>query len=223
MPATSPIIIPDAGPLVALADAPDPHHEWAATLIAATDRPFIVTSAAVAEATHMLKNGPRALVFLEKLVTQMNVEDPAPVAVLAEMRRWGQRMDYADACAVLLARRHKGAGGAHDRSPRFFGLPRALRVPAGRVPRLIAPMKFPLYSRVALTVDLPAEGVRRGDVATIVEHHSAPAAGIEPGYSVEVFNAIGETLAVVTLPESSLEALRRDEVLSVRSLTSHAA
>jgi hypothetical protein len=84
-------------------------------------------------------------------------------------------------------------------------------------------MKFPLYSRVALTVDLPAEGIRRGDVATIVEHHAAPAAGIEPGYSVEVFNAIGETIAVLTLPESHVEALRRDEVLSVRSLASHAA
>jgi hypothetical protein len=84
-------------------------------------------------------------------------------------------------------------------------------------------MKFPLYSRVALTVDLPAEGIRRGDVATIVEYHSAPAAGIEPGYSVEVFNAIGETLAVLTLPESHLESLRRDKVLSVRNLTSHAA
>jgi predicted nucleic acid-binding protein len=109
VPATSPIIILDAGPLVALADAPDPHHEWAATFIAATSRPFIVTSAAVAEATHILKNGPRALAFLEKLVTHMNVEDPAPVMVIAEMRRWDQRMDYADACAVLLARRHKGA------------------------------------------------------------------------------------------------------------------
>ena len=84
-------------------------------------------------------------------------------------------------------------------------------------------MKFPLYSRVALTVDLPAEGIRRGDVATIVEHHTAPAAGIESGYSVEVFNAIGETLAVLTLPESHLESLRRDEILSVRSLVSHAA
>jgi Domain of unknown function (DUF4926) len=74
---------------------------------------------------------------------------------------------------------------------------------------------------------LPAEGIRRGDVATIVEHHAAPAPDIEPGYSVEVFNAIGETLAVLTLPESHLEShlesLRRDEVLSVRSLTSHAA
>ena len=84
-------------------------------------------------------------------------------------------------------------------------------------------IKFPLNSRVALTVDLPAEGIRRGDVATIVEHHTAPASDIEPGYSVEVFDAIGETLAVLTLPESHLESLRRDEVLSVRSLAWHAA
>ena len=82
-------------------------------------------------------------------------------------------------------------------------------------------MKFPLYSRVALAVDLPAEGIRRGDVATIVEHHAA-AAG-EAGYSLEVFNAVGETLAVVTLPESQIEPLRRDEILSVRVLSSHAA
>lgn len=78
-------------------------------------------------------------------------------------------------------------------------------------------MKFPLYSRVALAVDLPAEGIRRGDVATVVEHHAAPTAGGEPGYSVEVFNAVGETLAVLTLPESHLEARRSDEVLSVRA------
>ena len=84
-------------------------------------------------------------------------------------------------------------------------------------------MKFPLYSRVALTVDLPEEGIRRGDVATIVEHHASPAAGIEPGYSIEVFNAIGETIAVLTLPESHLESLRRDEILSVWSLATHAA
>ena len=84
-------------------------------------------------------------------------------------------------------------------------------------------MKFPLYSRVALDVDVPTEGIRRGDVATIVEHHASPAPGVEPGYSVEVFNAVGETLSVLTLPESSFEALRRDEVLSVRSLASDAA
>jgi hypothetical protein len=84
-------------------------------------------------------------------------------------------------------------------------------------------MKFPLYSRVALTVDMRAEGICRGDVATVVEWHPAPSRGAESGYSVEVFNALGDTLTVLTLPESSFEALRRDEVLSVRSLSANAA
>ncbi len=109
MPALSPIIILDAGPLVALADAADAHNAWAATQLGGTNRPFIVTSAAIAEATHILGNSLRALGFLEKLVARLRVEDPAPGAVLAEMQRWTPRMDYADACAVLLARRHKGA------------------------------------------------------------------------------------------------------------------
>lgn len=77
-------------------------------------------------------------------------------------------------------------------------------------------MKFPLYSSVALAVDVPAEGIRRGDVATVVDFHAAPDSNGEPGYSIEVFNAVGATIAVMTLPESSLEPLRSDEVLSVR-------
>lgn len=84
-------------------------------------------------------------------------------------------------------------------------------------------MKFPLYSRVALAVDLLGEGIRRGDVATVVEHHAAAGLGNEPGYSLEVFNALGETLTVLTVPESQIEALRADEILSVRPLGSHAA
>ena len=84
-------------------------------------------------------------------------------------------------------------------------------------------MKFPLYSRVAFAVDVPAEGIRKGDIATVVDHHPAPSSGVPAGYSVEVFNAVGDTLAVLTLPESDLESLRGDEVLAVRSLASHAA
>jgi hypothetical protein len=33
-----------------------------------------------------------------------------------------------------------------------------------------------------------------------------------------VFNALGETLTVITVPESALEPLREDEVCCVRSL-----
>lgn len=94
---------------MALADAADANNEWVAAWMAASARPFIVTSAAVAEATHLLDNGPRALAFLQKLVARLHVEDPPPAAVLAEMQRWSRRMDYADACAVLLARQHPGA------------------------------------------------------------------------------------------------------------------
>lgn len=84
-------------------------------------------------------------------------------------------------------------------------------------------MKFPLYSQVALAADYPAEGIRRGDVATVVDHHVAPLAVSEPGYSIEIFDAVGGTAAVLTVPESHLEALRCDEVLSVRLRDIHAA
>ena len=44
-----------------------------------------------------------------------------------------------------------------------------------------------------------------------------PSDGTE-GYSIEVFNAVGETLTVTAVPLSALEALRQDEVLCARPL-----
>ncbi|MGH7971459.1 MAG: hypothetical protein ACREIC_22300 [Limisphaerales bacterium] len=38
------------------------------------------------------------------------------------------------------------------------------------------------------------------------------------GYSAEVFNALGETLAVIAVPESALEPLRENKVLCARTL-----
>ena len=80
-------------------------------------------------------------------------------------------------------------------------------------------MKYPLFSRIALAEDLPKEKLCRGDVATIVEYY-AGRAGQEPGYELEVFNAVGKTIAVATVRESQIEALRSDEILSVRALES---
>ena len=78
-------------------------------------------------------------------------------------------------------------------------------------------MSYQIFARVALKEDLPEQGLRRGDVATIVEAHAARA-GQEPGYSLEVFNAVGETIAVVVVRESQIEPLAADEVLHVRHL-----
>ena len=62
--------------------------------------------------------------------------------------------------------------------------------------------------------DLPEHRLRRGDLVKLVEHHIAPN-GSE-GYSIEVFNALRENLAVTAVPETALEPLREDEILCAR-------
>jgi hypothetical protein len=77
-------------------------------------------------------------------------------------------------------------------------------------------MRFELFTRVALREDFPQYKLCRGDVATIVEHHPVP--DDEDGYSLEVFNAVGETIAVIAVAESQIEPLMTNEVLHVRVL-----
>ena len=77
-------------------------------------------------------------------------------------------------------------------------------------------MSFELFSRVALREDFPKYKLKRGDVGTVVEHH--PVQRGEDGYSLEVFNAIGETIAVLVVSESQIEPLMNNEVLHIRML-----
>ncbi len=77
-------------------------------------------------------------------------------------------------------------------------------------------MTYKLFEEVVLAKDIPEKGLKKGDVATIVEHH--PVSGGEHGYSLEFFNALGDTIAVITLPESAIESLTVNEIFSVRSL-----
>jgi len=75
-------------------------------------------------------------------------------------------------------------------------------------------MKFELYTDAVLTRDVPEHRLRRGDIVKLVDHHVARD-GSE-GYSIEVFNALGETIAVTAVQEAALEPLREDEVLCAR-------
>ena len=77
-------------------------------------------------------------------------------------------------------------------------------------------MTFKNYSEAVLTTDIPDQGLCKGDVVKIVDSHCP--AGQETGYSIEVFNALGNTIAVTAVPASSLAPLEEDEVLSVRRL-----
>ena len=59
-------------------------------------------------------------------------------------------------------------------------------------------------------------GLKRGDIVKLVDHHIAPD-GTE-GFSIEVYDAIGETVAVTAVPATALEPLRDDEILCAQSL-----
>ena len=79
--------------------------------------------------------------------------------------------------------------------------------------------KIELYQRVALSRDLPEHNLCKGDVAVVVEYLPGTAAsGGEDGYALEIFNAVGETIAVVLVPVSAVQPLTENEIFQVRPL-----
>lgn len=78
-------------------------------------------------------------------------------------------------------------------------------------------MALNLYDRVAVNVALAGQDVRPGDVATLLEFVDHPSGGPR-GCVLEFFNALGESLRVITVPENTIEPLRADEVFAVRPL-----
>jgi Domain of unknown function (DUF4926) len=81
-------------------------------------------------------------------------------------------------------------------------------------------VKYVLFMEMALSRDLPEHGLRRGDVVRIINDHSCPDG--REGYSVELCNAVGDTIAVTTVDEATLEPLQSDEIFTVRRMTSAA-
>lgn len=59
---------------------------------------------------------------------------------------------------------------------------------------------LPLYSDVILLRNLPQHSLFAGDLGTVVAMHDV--AGLEAGYSVEFFDVLGNTVAIITLPMS---------------------
>ena len=68
------------------------------------------------------------------------------------------------------------------------------------------------HDQVVLTVDMPSHRLRAGDVGTIVHVHRGGDA-----YEVELAALDGETLAVVTVSEAELRAVREREIVHARA------
>jgi hypothetical protein len=78
-------------------------------------------------------------------------------------------------------------------------------------------MKPELYKEVALTRDISAANLKKGDVAVLVDYVTHPTGG-EEGVILEIFNAVGESIAVTTVPISAIAPLRPDHMPAVRPL-----
>ena len=76
-------------------------------------------------------------------------------------------------------------------------------------------MELELYTRVALTCNIPERNLKRGDVAMSIDTVPDPDTG-KDGYILEIFNAIGETLDVAIVPPTAIAPLQANEMLSVR-------
>jgi len=78
-------------------------------------------------------------------------------------------------------------------------------------------MSVALFQRVVLLRDLPEDGLRAGDVGSVVEHYPASDQAPE-GYEVEFFAANGETVAVASVPLDAIRPATERDLLSSRVL-----
>ena len=77
-------------------------------------------------------------------------------------------------------------------------------------------MTLELYKQVALARDVPEAKLYEGDVAVLVDFIDHPSGG-EQGAILEVFNVLGESIDVVTVPVSALAPLTADQIPAVRT------
>ena len=78
-------------------------------------------------------------------------------------------------------------------------------------------MAIELYQEVFLTRDLPDKRLRKGDIAVLIDYVPHPHSG-ERGAVLEIFNVLGESVSVVTVPISTIAALRADPLPAARPL-----
>ncbi|MFQ5400977.1 MAG: DUF4926 domain-containing protein [Anaerolineae bacterium] len=77
-------------------------------------------------------------------------------------------------------------------------------------------MKRPeLYQRIMLKRDVPEENLKTGDLAWLIDYVPHPGGG-EEGAVLEVFNILGDSVAVVTVPVSTIGLLQAEFIPSAR-------
>jgi hypothetical protein len=73
-------------------------------------------------------------------------------------------------------------------------------------------MKLELFKEAVITRDIPEEHIEKGDLVMVIDYLDDP----EPGYMLEIFDALGKSISVVSVPEADVESLHDGERLQVR-------
>lgn len=108
-------ILTDTGPIVALLDRRDRHHEWAKAQVAGIDPPLYTCEAVLSEACFLLQKvpgGPQNVLDLVRrglLIIAFSIQDEASTLGTLLMRYSNVPMALADACMVRLAELNPGS------------------------------------------------------------------------------------------------------------------
>jgi hypothetical protein len=101
-------LLTDSGPLIALLDSSDSHHEWAVEQFSHLSSPLMTSEGAIAEATHLLQDagvkpwGVLELISREIIVIRFDL-DANLNRVLSLMKKYADTpMDFVDACLVAM-------------------------------------------------------------------------------------------------------------------------
>ncbi len=73
--------------------------------------------------------------------------------------------------------------------------------------------KIEEFDLVVLTKDFPSDGLKKGDVGTVVDIHQNG-----EGFTVEFMTLDGQTVAVLTLFASQIRAIEKGEMSHSRSI-----
>ncbi len=101
-------VILDTGPLVALINAADRHHQWTLDALSRLVAPLWTCEPVLTEASHLTGKGRDIVAMLADgtLRIGFELEDQAD-AVGRLLARYGRRMDLADACVVRMSELRK--------------------------------------------------------------------------------------------------------------------
>ena len=102
----------DAGPLVALLNERDMHHDWASATLDAIEPPLYTCEAVISEACYLVRRLPRgpqtvlSLVSKGLVVVDFHVDDEIAAVERLVAKYASVPMSFADACLVRMSELH---------------------------------------------------------------------------------------------------------------------